>query len=157
MNKKKICIVTPFHKSKLTEYEKLSLKTIQRHFKNEKKFLVTFDENDIQIPNFQRQNFKKKYFDNLNGYNQLCSSIEFYKAFLEFDYMLICQLDVIVLKNNLNEFINENLSYIGAPTGKKSPFDRGRKKLWGRRFFCTRPHFSIAVDMIMIYTVFKEF
>ena len=132
----KVCIVTPFHKSNLNESEKLSLKTIQKHFKNEKKFLVTFDENKIDLPNFERINFSKIFFENIQGYNNLCTSAEFYRSFLDFEYMLICQLDVIVLKNDLIEFISKNISYIGAPTGKKSPFDRSRKKLWGRRYFC---------------------
>ena len=132
----KVCIVTPFHKSSLNESEKLSLKTIQKHFKNEKKFLVTFDENKIDLPNFERINFSKIFFENIQGYNNLCTSAEFYRSFLDFEYMLICQLDVIVLKNDLSEFISKNISYIGAPTGKKSPFDRSRKKLWGRRYFC---------------------
>ena len=48
----KVCIVTPFHKSDLSDNEKLSLKTIQKHFKNEKKFLVTFHDNKIDFPNF---------------------------------------------------------------------------------------------------------
>ena len=132
----KVCIVTPFHKSNLNESEKLSLKTIQKHFKNEKKFFVTFDENKIDLPNFERINFSKIFFENIQGYNNLCTSAEFYRSFLDFEYMLICQLDVIVLKNDLSEFISKNISYIGAPTGKKSPFDRSRKKLWGRRYFC---------------------
>ena len=132
----KVCIVTPFHKSDLSDNEKLSLKTIQKHFKNEKKFLVTFHDNKIDFPNFERVNFNKNFFENIQGYNNLCTSSEFYRSFLNFEYMLICQLDVIVLKNNLSEFMSRKISYIGAPTGKKSPFDRSRKKLWGRRYFC---------------------
>ena len=132
----KVCIVTPFHKYDLNDNEKLSLKTIQKHFKNEKKFLVTFHDNKIDFPNFERVNFNKNFFENIQGYNNLCTSTEFYRSFLDFEYMLICQLDVIVLKNNLSEFMSKKISYIGAPTGKKSPFDRSRKKLWGRRYFC---------------------
>ena len=132
----KVCIVTPFHKSDLSDNEKLSLKTIQKHFKYEKKFLVTFHDNKIDFPNFERINFNKNFFENIQGYNNLCTSTKFYRTFLDFEYMLICQLDVIVLKNNLSEFMSRNISYIGAPTGKKSPFDRSRKKLWGRRYFC---------------------
>ena len=93
----KVCIVTPFHKSDLSDNEKLSLKTIQKHFKNEKKFLVTFHENKIDFPNFERVNFNKNFFENIQGYNNLCTSTEFYRSFLDFEYMLICQLDVIVL------------------------------------------------------------
>ncbi len=132
----KYALLHLFIKSNLSDNEKLSLKTIQKHFKNEKKFLVTFHDNKIDFPNFERVNFNKNFFENIQGYNNLCTSTEFYRSFLDFEYMLICQLDVIVLKNNLSEFMSKNISYIGAPTGKKSPFDRSRKKLWGRRYFC---------------------
>ena len=136
MKKNKVCIVTPFHKQKLNDYEKLSLKTINKNFKDEKKYLVTFKDNNIKIPNYTNIFFDKKYFLNIRTYTILCNSLSFYQKFRDFDYILICHFDVIVLKNNLKTFINSSLSYIGAPAGKKNPFDRTRKKLWARRFFC---------------------
>lgn len=138
MKKKKVCIVIPFHKFSLSDYELLCLKTIQSNFKDERKYLVSFSENNLKIKGIKRINFDKKYFKNFDGYNLLCSSLIFYKKFAElnFDYILICQLDVLVLKNRLDYFLKKNLSYIGALSAKKSPLDRSRKKLWARRFFC---------------------
>ena len=52
--KKKFCIVTPTQKEKLSEYEKISLKTIQKIFKDEDKFLVTFSENKLELNNFKK-------------------------------------------------------------------------------------------------------
>lgn len=136
MYEEQICIVVPLHKNKLNDYERLSLSTIQKHFNKEKKFLVTYKENNIEIDNFQRIHFDKTNFQNIDTYNKLCLSLEFYKKFTKYKYMLICQLDVLILNNKINKFLKYNLSYIGAPTGRKNPFDRSRKKLWARKFFC---------------------
>jgi len=135
-SKKKICIVTPFHKDKLSDVERISLKTIKKHFDNEVKFLVTFEGNPLRIEGFNNVYFKKSFFENIRGYNLLCNSSEFYRQFTDFEYILICQLDVIVLKNCIDKFIKKKVSYIGAPAAKKSPFDRSRKKLWSLRYFC---------------------
>lgn len=133
---KKVCIVTPFHKDNLSEYESISLKTIQFHFKEYDKFLVSFKENNLKLQGFKKVNFSKYFFKNLGSYNKLCSSIDFYGKFSNYEYMLICHLDVIVLKNNLKYFTDLNLSYLGALTGTKNIFDRTRKLLWGTRYFC---------------------
>ena len=135
--KKKFCIVTPTQKEKLSEYEKISLKTIQKIFKDEDKFLVTFSENKLELNNFKKVFFKKKHFDGIYSYNKLCMNADFYNKFNDYEYILICQLDVIVLsKDFLKEIFKKKISYIGAPAGKKNLFDRKRKKLWGRRFYC---------------------
>ena len=121
----------------MSDYEKISLKTIQKVFQNEDKFLVTFQENKLNLDNFKKIYFKKYYFESIDNYNKLCMSSEFYKQFSSYEYILICQLDVIVLsKKFLNNIFDRKISYIGALAGKKNLFDRKRKKLWGRRFYC---------------------
>ena len=54
------CIVTPFHKNKLDKYERMSLKSINKVFKEKKKFLVTFRENKLNL-----KGFENKYFDKI--------------------------------------------------------------------------------------------
>lgn len=136
MIKSKVCIVVPLHKEELTEYEKISLQTIQKHFIHEKKFLITYSENKFDIPNFEKKIFNRDYFKSVDTYNNLCVSIDFYKNFQDYKYILICQLDVIVIKNEILKYIDDKISYIGAPTGKKNPFFRKNKRLWARRYFC---------------------
>lgn len=58
----------------------------------------------------------KDYFLSTAAYNRLMLSSEFYAAFLkQYDYILICQLDVWVFRNNLPQWIDKNYDYIGAP------------------------------------------
>lgn len=59
--------------------------------------------------------FKNSYFKSVKGYSRLLLSRKFYKAFLEFDYILIYQLDAWVFSDKLQEWVNKGYDYIGAP------------------------------------------
>jgi glycosyltransferase involved in cell wall biosynthesis len=59
--------------------------------------------------------FDSGFFTSLKGYNKLMISIEFYKRFNDFKYILIYQLDAYVLKDELNYWCEKGYDYIGAP------------------------------------------
>jgi hypothetical protein len=59
--------------------------------------------------------FDDAYFKNIEGYNALMLSSEFYNAFLNYEYILIYQLDAFVFKDGLNYWCAQNYDYIGAP------------------------------------------
>lgn len=65
--------------------------------------------------NFQIEYFAKKYFENLAGYNRLMLSLDFYKRFEDFEYMLIYQLDSWVFMDELDYWCSKEYDYIGAP------------------------------------------
>lgn len=48
-------------------------------------------------------------------YNDMALSPEFYKMFDEYDYMLLCQLDVWVFRDDLEDWISRGFDYVGAP------------------------------------------
>lgn len=64
---------------------------------------------------FDIQLFESKYFESVSGYNDLCMSIEFYKRFDDYRYMLICQLDAWVFSDQLDYWCDKGFDYIGAP------------------------------------------
>lgn len=78
--------------------------------------------------------FNKSFFKSTLTYNKLCSSIEFYKEFTDYKYILICHLDTYVNYNNINKYIKLDYSYIGAPSAYKSIFNK--KKLTRVKLFC---------------------
>ncbi|WP_069660340.1 DUF5672 family protein [Arcticibacter eurypsychrophilus] len=59
--------------------------------------------------------FQKKYFNGHSSYNRLCLSKVLYDSFLDFDYILIHQLDAFVFKDDLDYWCNQGYDYIGAP------------------------------------------
>ena len=56
-----------------------------------------------------------RYFASISTYNRLLMSSFFYQYFINYDYILIVQLDALVLKDDLNRWCNTGYSYIGAP------------------------------------------
>lgn len=62
--------------------------------------------------------FSVKFFDagnfrSIHTYNHLLKSLSFYKAFEDFDFMLIVQTDVYIFRADYDEFLNYD--YVGAP------------------------------------------
>ena len=59
------------------------------------------------------------------AYNEMLLDIDFYKVFQQYEYILICHLDVIVTMDLLDDFCEIGYDYWGAPW----PYLWGRKKI----------------------------
>lgn len=59
--------------------------------------------------------FNEQYFDSVKSYNELMLSVDFYRSFREYQYMLIYQLDAFVFEDQLEYWCNKGYDYIGAP------------------------------------------
>lgn len=75
--------------------------------------------------------FNEEYFASVHGYNDLCFSKSFYLRFAEYEYMLICQLDAWVFRDELNYWCDKNYDYIGAPIFYGYSSNRFSKKIMG--------------------------
>lgn len=67
-----------------------------------------------KIP-FIVERFDDCYFAGTVGYNKLMLSLQFYKRFKLYKYILIYQLDAYVFKDELVYWCNQGFDYIGAP------------------------------------------
>ena len=59
--------------------------------------------------------FDSHYFDSTAHYSDLCFSEAFYLRFQKYDYMLICQTDAWVFRDELDYWCAQGYDYIGAP------------------------------------------
>lgn len=114
------CVIgIPVYKSTLNNTEKISLKRIHQCFKNETIVFIAPEGIDFNftniLPKYNIRYYPKYFFENRRSYSQLLLSTSFYKSFEKFEYLLICQLDVFVFSNRLEEFCNLGYDYIGAP------------------------------------------
>ena len=118
---KDIAVVIHIHSLKLSKYDRYN---VINNIKKFKKYLIIFvcprtiniNKLDIELPlNYKVEVFSEKYFKNNKSYNRLLLSKSFYERFLNFKYILICQTDVLILKEELNRWIKEDFDYIGAP------------------------------------------
>ena len=124
---KKVAIIIPFYKDGLLHTESVSLqqcfKVLGSHdiiaIKPES---LGLPAEIIQYPFYKITAFQDEFFAGVQGYNRLMLSAGFYNAFIDYDYILIYQLDAFVFKDDLLYWCNEGFDYIGAPwIGPKFP------------------------------------
>lgn len=117
-------IVIPIHREILDEDDLISLSQLDKKLKDYDKFVIMpesiFEGSWIESSIFGQDDyrfisFKNKYFRSVKSYNKLMLSYDFYNKFRSYKYILINQLDSIILNNNLNEWISYNYDYVGAP------------------------------------------
>lgn len=121
------CIVIPIYK-KLNQITCNELASLNQAFKILYKYQIIFISSDYSkifeykvlakktlIKNVKFELFHESYFTNINGYSKLLMSIDFYRRFSEYHYMLIYQLDAFVFKDELENWCNKKFDYIGAP------------------------------------------
>ena len=125
MNKKKVVVVIPVYKKKLTAFEKISLKQC---IKILGEFDITFVAPDslelselkhiwktATSKTFRSVHFSEQFFIDVGAYSRLMLSKHFYQQFFAFEYLLIYQLDAFVFKNELEYWCSQGYDYIGAP------------------------------------------
>lgn len=115
---KRVAIVIPFHKSTLSQDEKISAKHLNKFLGDYDKFIVLpvgIKKISFKIPKSKVINFPKQYFTGVPSYCELLNTAQFYQPFTNYDYILIYQLDVLVFSNQLQYWCNRGYDYIGAP------------------------------------------
>ncbi len=116
MSSTKVAVVIPTYKEELNELEKISLAQARKVLGKypfvfvapEGKNFSYFKSGDMIA------DCPPQLFQNTKTYNQLMMSPQFYEAFLNFDYVLIYQLDAFVFYDALEIFCSLGYDYIGA-------------------------------------------
>jgi len=131
---KKCAIIVPIYKkhSKLLEYESKLINHLLKIFCSREIILVLpeklkglFYSNNYDCTYFQDHYFKNKF-----SYSKLLCSSFFYNAFAEFEYIQIVQLDCWIFQDRLNEFMDMEFDYIGAPWMKNGFEGKPEPELW---------------------------
>jgi len=143
-------IAIPVYREKPTRDESASLAQCMKILGKHPIRFVTFPELDSTayrdlagrygVP-FRVECFDRSYFSSLQSYNRLCLSEAFYRRFAsEHDYLLICQPDAWVFRDELESWCEKNYDYIGAPwiLGHPERADRIRFKAVGNGGFSLR-------------------
>ena len=122
---KDVCIVIPIYKdninNKLTEDEIDSIMNTIHLMKNyDIYFLCNENLNTLwykKIKSNSQPNIYFKYYNfrNRDEYSDMCLDYNFYKMFYDHEYMLICQTDAWIFKDELLYWCNKGYDYIGAP------------------------------------------
>jgi hypothetical protein len=113
-------IVVPVYKNQPSRIELLSLAKCMKVLSNYRVYFITPKHIDTssyrqQNMHFELEIFEDEYFEGVDGYNRLLLSTQFYKRFNNYKYILIYQLDALIFKNTLDDWVRKDYDYIGAP------------------------------------------
>jgi len=116
----KAVVIIPFYKENLSAYERIALaqcfKVLAGHD------IVAIKPGSLKLPDevesypfLKQQSFDDTYFKDVQGYNRLMLDATFYGEFLDYEFILIYQLDAFVFEDKLDYWCGQNFDYIGAP------------------------------------------
>lgn len=122
--KYKVCVAIPIYKEKIDVYEEISITQVLSVLGDYD--IYFFAPKKLKTPkylmdkkkegcDFSVVSFDDGFFENTVTYTKLLLSTEFYDWFVEYEYMLIYQLDAFVFSNQIDKFIAYDYDYIGAP------------------------------------------
>ena len=112
-------IIVPVYKNKLEPLEQLALEQCLHVLNKHKIFIIKPESLDLTVlerySSLDYVSFADHFFENRHGYNELMLWEGFYEKFLDYQYILIHQLDAFVFEDNLQEWCDKGYDYVGAP------------------------------------------
>lgn len=132
---KPVAIIIPVYKTNLSAHEEISLEQCIRIMGKHPIVLVKPETLAVHhlisiYPNLQVETFAEDYFRSLQGYNRLLCSDCFYERFADYEYILICQLDAFILRDELLDWCQRGYDYIGAPQFAGICASRTQQRSW---------------------------
>jgi hypothetical protein len=103
------------HKTTYSDDEEIAFRHIRRYLGTHHLFAIAPPSHSVVYPGFVLQTFPDRYFGSARAHGELLLSRGFYRRFLDYDYILVCHLDALVLADRLLEWCAAGYDYIGAP------------------------------------------
>ncbi|MBD2257273.1 DUF5672 family protein [Pseudanabaena sp. FACHB-2040] len=120
----RVAVVLPLYKPDFNEYEKISFLLADHVLANHTRVIVKPHSLNLKFSGWTLFSFDDWFFRSHNNYSQLLLDIDFYTQFKDFDYILIYQLDSLVLSDRLLEWCQKQYDYIGPL------WDRNEIEFW---------------------------
>ena len=113
--KRLVAVVTPVVKFPLSAEEQISMRHLREYLGRFDRYIIGPQRLPKELADFELRPFPVRYFVDRFGYNRLLLMTEFYRAFAEYEYILIYQLDCLAFASNLEEWCGRGWDYVGAP------------------------------------------
>lgn len=124
----KCIVVIPIYKPILDFHEEASFRQCLKVLRHHPICIITYSEMNLSEYEkiaaevgivLKRENFNQSFFISVTRYNRLCATVDLYRRFDNYEYMLLYQLDAWVFRDELIYWCNKGYDYIGAPWFKK--------------------------------------
>lgn len=108
-------VVTLSTKTQYTPDEEIAFRHVRQYLSRYDKYVLVPDDHGASYPGFMEKRFPRRFFGSAQAHGKLLLSDRFYRAFLDYEYILIYHLDALVFADELREWCGEGYDYIGAP------------------------------------------
>src|ERR1700676_3379192 len=113
--KKLVAVVIPVPRFPLTADEEISMRHLRKHLGAFDRYIIGQRPLPREFSDFKLKRFPLRYFKDRFAYNRLMLKERFYRAFADYEYILIYQLDCLVFSSNLEQWCHREWDYVGAP------------------------------------------
>ena len=110
-----VAVITPVIKFPLSVEEEISIRHLRDYLGSFDRYVIGLQRLPRELSDFTLVRFPARYFTDRFGYNRLLLTERFYRAFAEYEYILIYQLDCLVFASTLEEWCQRDWDYVGAP------------------------------------------
>jgi hypothetical protein len=110
-----VAIVTPIPSFPLSADAEISIRHLRKYLGQFDRYIIGPKSLPKEFSDFVLQPFPIRYATSRYGYNRLLMTERFYRAFSQYEYILIYQLDCLVFASNLEEWCRKDWDYVGAP------------------------------------------
>lgn len=124
---KNVCVVIPIYKVEPSKMESQAIENAINKFSNfDIAYVGPWDMDTTKYPcakskgcllsrKIYFEGFESKYFESVDGYSRLLLLEKFYNRFDKYEYILIVQSDVWILRNDFDISKYIDYDYVGAP------------------------------------------
>jgi Protein of unknown function (DUF5672) len=113
-------VVIPVYRERLSSDEEYSVRVSLSNLAGHDVFWIgprsldtSYYEENFPVRLLRR--YDDAYFSSVEGYSRLLVQEKFYENFSNYEHVLICQTDAIVLRPDLGKWLDGPFDYLGAP------------------------------------------
>jgi hypothetical protein len=109
-----VAVVVPVYREELGPDEQVAIRHLDRHLGSYDRYLLMPEGLRFTIDGYRACRFPDRFFTSKHDYSRLLLTPGFYRAFSSYAYILIHQLDSLVLSDELRFWCARGHDYIGA-------------------------------------------
>lgn len=111
----RVAVVIPVGRAEVGPDEETSYRHLERHLGAYDRFLVAPQHLDVRRPGYGVRHFPDHYFGSTEAYSKFMLSRDLYRAFADYEYMLVYHQDALVFSDQLLAWCDKGYDYIGPP------------------------------------------
>jgi hypothetical protein len=108
-------VLTLSHKTSYSADEEYAFRHVRHYLARYDKYVLIPQSHQAFYPGFLPKRFPDRYFGSARAHGSLLLSEQFYRAFADYEFILVHHLDALAFSDRLADWCQAGYDYIGAP------------------------------------------